>query len=116
MVLLQENELPNWFSYPKDFLVIIEQNLLDFTPWLILTDERLRLRQTGIEMRYPNRQLIVFARREDNDEVACWENGRGVVVIKDFATTGFEKGDLSFSFWEWFRMVIETMIEFNSYE
>lgn len=48
--------------------------------------ERLRVRFGGLK-RYPtNRNIIPFAHREDNDDVACWDkNSRHqVIIIHDF--------------------------------
>jgi len=111
--MLKETELPKWFKYPSEFNILLDQNLLDFDPWIILTGDRLRQRYVGIQKRYPDRNIIPFARREDNDDVACFEQNNGVVIIHDFASSGYEKGGKSLLFWDWFRMVIEDMIEYN---
>jgi len=49
----------------------------------------------GLQERYPGRMLVAFARREDNDDVACWEAGGGgkVIVIHDFASDGWLQDD-----------------------
>jgi hypothetical protein len=112
--LLNESEFPKWFNYPQEFLRLIDQNLLDFDPWIILQGERLRTRFHGIRERFPNRDLVPFARREDNDDVACWENGRpGVIIIHDFSTSGHEEHEHFKDFWDWFRNAIEVMIEYE---
>jgi hypothetical protein len=113
-MILQNNELPDWFEYPSEFKVLIEQNLLDFDPWIILTDDRLRTRFEGVKKRYPKRNLVPFARREDNDDLACFEKGKSVVVIHDFASEGYEGGKESIEFWDWLRKVVEEMIDYNS--
>jgi len=113
-MLLHKNEYPEWFEYPSEFELLIDQNLLDFDPWIILTGDRLKKRFFGLKERYPSRDLVPFARREDNDDLACWEKGKEVVVIHDFASSGNERGESSISFWSWFRQVIEDMIEHNS--
>lgn len=43
-------------------------------------------------MSHPNRCLIPFAKRDDNDDIACFELGKGesVIIIHDFASHGFE--------------------------
>ena len=86
--LLNEKELPVGFYYPDDFKRIVSQGLLDFDPWIILQGDRLITRFNGIKNRYPSRELIPFARREDNDDVACWEvNKPGkVIIIHDFTS------------------------------
>ncbi len=113
-MLLNKIELPEWFDYPSDFLTVVDQGLVNFDPWIILTNERLRLRFEGIKERYPNRNLIPFARREDNDDLACFEKDNRVVIIHDFASSGWEGGGNSIIFWDWLRMVIEDMIDYNS--
>lgn len=113
-MLLDEKIKPEWFTYPDEFMVLINQNLIDFTPWVILTNERLSLRFDGIQVRYPTRELIPFARREDNDDVACWElNNSIVVIIHDFASSGHEGGKEKMKFWNWLRLVVDDMIEYN---
>jgi len=114
-MLLKKADLPDWFDYPTELSILMKQNLLDFDPWVIITDERLVERYKGLKKRYPERNLIPFARREDNDDLACFEKGKEVVVIHDFASAGFEGGKETLSFWDWFRMSIDDMIEYNSY-
>jgi hypothetical protein len=113
--LLKPEEMPIWFSYPNEFLRIVRQGLLDFDPWIVLVDERLRTRLAGIRERYPSRDIVPFARREDNDDVACWDNRRPgmVVVIHDFASPGYENKQEYNDFWAWFREAIEVMIEYE---
>ncbi len=114
-MLLSNKELPAWFEYPTEYKLLIEQNLLDFDPWIILNNDRIKIRLEGVKKRYPNRYLIPFARREDNDDLACFEKDKGVVIIHDFASEGFEGGKDSMEFWNWLRKVVEDMIEYNSY-
>ena len=113
--LLAKPELPEWFDYPQEFLRIVDQNLLDFDPWIILQGERLRTRFQGMKERFPSRELVPFARREDNDDVACWEKGNSerVVIIHDFSSSGYEQKESFSSFWNWFRNIIEEMIEYE---
>lgn len=112
--LLTPPEFPDWFSYPEEFLRIVDQGLLDFDPWIILQGERLRIRFRGINERYPERNLVPFSRREDNDDVACWEKGKsGVVIIHDFASPGYELKQEMDSFWDWLRSALEATIEYE---
>lgn len=113
-MLLEDAILPSWFEYPKEFLLLKNQNLVDFDPWVVLFDWRLEQRYKGIQGRYPSRDLVPFARREDNDDLACFERDRGVVIIHDFATAGYEGGQQSMQFWDWLRLIVEDMIEHHS--
>lgn len=113
--LLDQNELPVGFSYPTEFIRIVEQGLLDFDPWIILGNDRLRTRYEGIKQRYPKRELIPFARREDNDDIACWEVNKGgrVIIIHDFASEGYENVKELDDFWCWLRNALEATIEYD---
>lgn len=93
---------------------MVAQGLLDFDPWIVLQGERLRIRFRGVKERYPGRDLVPFARREDNDDVACWEKGKaGVVIIHDFASPGYEFKQEMDSFWDWLRSALEATIEYE---
>lgn len=113
-MLLDESKLPDWFDYPDEFRIIVNQGLLDFDPWIILTGSRLETRYKGIKSRYPERDLIPFAKREDNDDVACFDKTKRVVLIHDFASSGYEGGKDSITVWEWLRKAVDNMIEHNT--
>lgn len=113
---LPANELPEGFSYPGAFRRLVERGLVYFEPWFVLEDEQLRARARGIRDRYPERQLVPFARREDNDDVACWENGHGteVQIIHDFASPGWEQRRTLNSLADWVRLAVEDMLAFDA--
>ncbi|MET8122495.1 hypothetical protein [Micromonospora sp. NPDC005189] len=67
------DDLPPGFNYAQEFIRVIELGLTDLEPWLILDGDRLRERHRGLRGRYPNRVLVPFARRIDNDNVASPE-------------------------------------------
>lgn len=113
--LLSQEELPPDFEYPPEFIRVVELGIVNIEPWEILSGRPLRLRNTGLKERYPNRILVPFADRQDNDDVACWEIGvPGVVVIHDFASPGWEARESFASFYEWLRRAIEDLIEFDA--
>ncbi len=113
--LLDKNELPEWFTYPANFLRVVEQELLDFDPWIVLQGKQLVTRFSGIKERYPGRSLIPFARREDNDDVACWDKQKPgiVVIIHDFSSPGYENKEEFSCFWNWLRSALEATISFE---
>jgi len=113
--LLSVEELPNGFSYPRQFIRILDLGLTDLQPWYVLEGEVLRDTMHGLARRYPARTLIPFARRQDNDDIACWqaESNEEVFIIHDFASPGWEEhGDLP-TFYDWLRRAIEDLIEFD---
>lgn len=113
--ILEQHELPTWFTYPEEYLRLVEQNVIDLTPWHILDRDEAVRRMDGIRKRYAKRELVPFAIRQDNSWVACWEKsvpGR-VLVINDFASEGWESVKEHNTFWEWFRSACEDMIGFE---
>lgn len=101
--LLRVSELPNWFTYPQDFLTQVNEGNLDIGPWQVLTGHWLRTRREGLDKRFPKRILIPFARRMDNDDIACWEEGASIAVriVHDFAAPGWEEREEYASFGDW---------------
>lgn len=110
---LPKESLPEKFSYPKDFLRIIDQGLTNLDPWVIEGGKDIENRYAGLQERYKKRILIPFARRWDNDDVACFDVNypQKVFIIHDFAKEGFEERKKFDSLWDWFRAAIEDMIE-----
>jgi hypothetical protein len=114
---LDWNNVPNWLALPPEYLRLLRLNIVNLEPWHLLDASTAARRTQGLQHRYPDRKLFVFAERRDCDDVACWEEGQAgrVRIIHDFATTGWEeRGNRGFdSFWDWFRAAIEEMIEFE---
>jgi hypothetical protein len=113
--LLTENERPVGFSYPRQFTRVVELGLTDLEPWYLLEGKLLREALAGLAARYPDRKLVPFARRQDNDDVACWQVGvnEEVFVIHDFASPGWEQRGQFSDFYHWLRRAIEDLIEFD---
>jgi hypothetical protein len=109
--LLSADELPLGFTYPLELLRIIGLNL-DLEPWWVMSGENLRIRYLGMQERYPDRRVVPFARREDNDDVACWdlETGR-VCIVHDFASPGWERREEFPDFRTWLHSAIDDMLE-----
>ncbi len=101
------------FDYPKEFLKIIQLNLVDFDMWYLISKDDVEIRIKGLRNRYPERKLIPFARRDDCDDIACFEIGKSgkVEIIHDFSSSGYEQRKEYDCFWDWFRDAIEEMIE-----
>ncbi|WP_217199700.1 hypothetical protein [Streptomyces buecherae] len=110
--LLSEKELPGGFTYPDAFMRAAESGLISLEPWWLLEGDRLRVRISGLRERFPERQLVPFARREDNDDVACWDVGSGkVCIIHDFTTPGREQRAEYPHFYDWLRSAVEDFIQ-----
>lgn len=113
--LLGPTDLPPGFTYPREFVRVVELGLTDLEPWLILEGQDLANRNAGIRGRYPSRTLVPFARRVDSDDVACWDIDRAgrVVIIDDFDTPGWESVSELPDFNAWLRRALEDLIEFE---
>ena len=110
--MLPEDELPAGFHYPALFLRMLECRLFDLQPWELMSGDLLARRHTGLKERYSTRVLVPFARRGDNDDVACWEgSGERVVIVHDFASPGWEHQGEFDSFADWLRSAVEDFIE-----
>jgi hypothetical protein len=64
-----------------------------------------------MRQRYPLRKLVPFARRQDDDDVACFDLDRGAVaIVHDYASPGWE-GNAEFAdFRAWLHQAIDDMI------
>ncbi|MBP3800972.1 MAG: hypothetical protein J6I85_02920 [Clostridia bacterium] len=101
------------FAYPEAYYKILELNLTNFDYWYFIPDEDIEVRIEGMKKRYPNRKLVPFARRGDNDDVACFEIGKGetVQIIHDFASSGYEQREEYKNIWLWLKAAIKELEE-----
>ncbi|KOG53639.1 hypothetical protein ADK76_27090 [Streptomyces griseoflavus] len=110
--IFSTQELPDGFNYPDGFLRAVESGLVGLEPWWLLEGRDLRTRMEGLRERFPDRRLVPFSRREDNDDVACWDLDSDTVrVIHDFAAPGRETRGEYASFYDWLRAALEDFIE-----
>lgn len=112
--LLERHEVPEGFICPPPFQDMISREILVLYPWEILIGKHLRRRKDGLDSRCPERRLVPFAARADNDDVACWQgrDTRTVVIIHDFASPGWELRRSHESFEKWLRAAFEDMIDY----
>lgn len=112
--LLSTDDLPEGFNYPREFVRVVELGLTNIEPWWIVQGDRLRDCFSGLRKRYSSRNLVPFAVRQDNDDVACWDiNAGNVAIVHDFASPGFEQRAELPDFYSWFRQAIEDFIAFE---
>ena len=107
--ILDPSECPDWVQYPKLFLELFETEQYVFLPWYLLDETKtIIIRYEGLKNHYPRRKLFPFARRDDNDDIACWEKDKpGVVqIIHDFASPGWEQRQTFDSFEEWYQFAL----------
>lgn len=111
--LLTAEELPQGFLYPRGLLRLVELDLLELEPWQIVTGEYLRSTNLGLAGRYPTRHLLLFARRQDNDDCVCFDLDTGrVSLVHDWALPGWEAQGEFADFDAWLHSAIDDLIEF----
>ncbi|MBC7532849.1 MAG: hypothetical protein H7318_14850 [Oligoflexus sp.] len=112
--MLKAEMKPDWFEYPNEHLRVIDLKMTNLDPWFFLEGDQLEERKKSMADRYPRAEIIPFARRGDNDDVACWEKSGGnlkVYVVHDFSSNGWDKRQEFEDYWSWYRGAIQDMIE-----
>ena len=112
--MLRGEDLDVDVRIPRGLERLHEQSVLNLTPWHIMPRELVLKRMHGLRQRYA-RKYVPFARRQDNDDLACFDPsmpGR-VVIIHDFASETTEVRQQFAGFWEWLRAAVEDMIAFE---
>ncbi len=75
-----KSKLPHEFIYPETFIKVVRLNLINLDPWMNMNGDQVVSRMDGLKKRYPNRILVPFDRRIDNDDLACFEQVKGESV------------------------------------
>ncbi len=103
---------PSWVEYPHSYCRVVSQMLVDLRPWHIMDSTEIARRFEGLSKRYPTRDLLPFAYRQDNDDLACWAKGEGerVFIVHDYASPGWESEGEFHDVWAWFRAAVEETI------
>lgn len=110
---MRKNEKIGGFSYPEEFLYIIDLNLINFEIWSFFSYESALSRMKGLKTRYPEGKVVPFAKRNDNDDIACFDiETREVFVIHDFSCDGYKNRKVYRDFQTWFKVCIDDMFEY----
>jgi hypothetical protein len=105
------------FEEPVLYRWVIDHSILDIEPWKLFLNAEILAVSDGLSKRYPSRSLIPFARRIDNDDIACWdlaEEGHPVQIIHDYASSGWENRRKFSDFEEWLREAFSDFIEWST--
>ncbi|SFZ85219.1 hypothetical protein SAMN02983003_2452 [Devosia enhydra] len=115
-LLVSASDLPSGFRYPEAFHTILAHGMTDFVPWYPLEDNLLYAVYFGINERYPRYGgLVPFARRQDNDDVACLYAGKAgeVLIIHDYASEGWELVARLPDIAAFLRLLVDDFIDFH---
>lgn len=111
--------IPQDFSYPSSYLDFVKESLPNLEPWDYFFDkEEIDFFFRGLQERYPKRILVPFARRVDNDDVACFDGAdtsgdSRVMIIHDRASPGWENHGEFENFLEWLDFAKEQAKEWK---
>lgn len=115
--LLTPAELPGGCEYPRNLGRVIDLGLTNFDIWWIIEGKLLHGLYTTVQKLYPARTLIPFAKRQDNDDIACFDLDSGrISVIHAFASPGWEQRDegrVFDTFEDWLRQALDDMLAFD---
>jgi hypothetical protein len=108
------SELDTSVTYPEELLQMVEQDRVSFAPWHLLSHEMALGRMRGLRVRYPQK-YVPFAYRQDNDDLACLLSAMPgkVVLIHDFASSGWEFRKVYASFADWIHDALELASYFD---
>lgn len=105
------------WELPPAYHRVFELELTNVSPWRFLEDEEASGVYSGLRELYPDHILLPFARRDDNDDAACFVISSPtlpvdqVVVVHLFADEPDAFDAVYDSFWDWFRSAVDEMIE-----
>jgi len=110
--LLESSLLPDAFEYPALLIGITDIGKIDCKPWDIMDRDRATLMLGELKQKYPLKMLVPFAERYDNNDVACFEQGKGeeVQVIRSCPSQECEQTEYYETFSEWFNAALNDMV------
>ncbi len=87
-----DESIPADFIVPREYLALQSARVDEIGPWFFPGEQSLEMRIRGLRERYPEAVLLPFAKRMDNDDIACWTPPFPTVcVLHDFSTWGWER-------------------------
>lgn len=103
---------------PEGYFRIFELGLSNIRPWALLSTAEALALYDELRRQYTDKQYVPFARRLDTDDVACIvpsaANPEQVLLVHLFASPGWEVDEQFDSFWEWYRVAVDAMIELEA--
>lgn len=102
------------FEYPEAIERLVALQLVNYDYWYVMKKEQAEIVYEDVRSQCRHKKLIPFARRGDNEDIACFEVGKGenVVILKHSEFLGYRPYMKFESVWDWFREAIETMIKY----
>ena len=109
------------FDVPVGYSWLIDRNLVGFTPesglqpWYFVPEGQV----IDLSRKWPSgpsgTRLVVFARRQDCDDLACFEvtdqRATRIVLVHGWTEAGYSILQKSDDFWEWLKSVVDDIAE-----
>ena len=121
--MLTNNMLPqelknNNVSLPDGYGRVIQRDMSHIDPWRFIMDStELENLYAVLRELYPEAIYMPFARRMDNDDIACVvvesdsaSRGR-IAIVHLYASAGYEIDEHYETFWAWFRVAVNQMVD-----
>lgn len=109
------------FNYPAEYTWLVERKIAGFGPFTQLqpwyfTPEDQSFWATEHWKTGGKRNLYVFARRQDNDELACFafnddDKLDKILIIQGWMGNEFEVLKEFSSFWDWFKYLVDDIAD-----
>ena len=71
MEIFNAKEIYKNYTYPEEFIKIVDLNLVDLDLWYLMTKEQVEIRIKGLRERDTQRELTPVTRRDDVDRIPC---------------------------------------------
>ena len=124
---MNDSRIPNFdFIPPHGYFVLLDRKMVSFGPFGVLRPWYYLDKENVIFVNEkwpcgPSRQtLVAFARRQDSDDIACFEvcggSGVAVVVINGWTANGYTILAKHRDFWSWLKSVVDDIAEVSENE
>jgi hypothetical protein len=119
---MKDSDIPDFgFELPRGYRWLLDRGLVGFEansslqPWHYLPSKH----AFDLGERWPSRpgntRLFAFAKRQDCDDLACFEvvgsRAERIFVVHGWTPGGYEVDRSYQSFWEWLKSVVDDIAE-----
>jgi hypothetical protein len=122
MTDMRNGDIPNFdFKIPKGYNWLIDRGLIGFAPNSPLQPWHYLPRRHAFDLseRWPSgpasKRLFAFAKRQDCDDLACFEviEGRAerILIVHGWTAGGYQVDCEYQTFWDWLRAVVDDIAE-----
>lgn len=102
--LIPDDLRPDWLVYPEGLIEMVKSERTKLVPWHLYKADGAMKTHSRFKS-HLGRDLIPFAVRQDREDWACFEKGKGeaVMIIHDNTEPGWEDQENYPTFADWLR-------------